>query len=72
MVDDYMAAAPDPEALMKSLTSSHLVNRLGKPEDVAELVCFLASDEASFVNGVVWLIDGGSLAWRGTVDVLGM
>lgn len=72
MVDDYMAAAPDPDALMKSLTSSHLVNRLGKPEDVAELVCFLASDQASFINGVVWLIDGGSLAWRGTVDVLGM
>ena len=35
-------------------------------------ICFLASPEASFINGAVWLIDGGSLAWRGTLDVLGM
>jgi NAD(P)-dependent dehydrogenase (short-subunit alcohol dehydrogenase family) len=48
------------------------VHRLGEPIDVANLVCFLASPQAAFVNGVVWLIDGGSLAWRGTVDVLGM
>jgi hypothetical protein len=33
-------------------------------------VCFLA--EATFVNGVTWLIDGGVLAWRDTVDTLGM
>ena len=38
----------------------------------AELVCFLASPESAFVNGAVWTIDGGSLAWRGTLDVLGM
>jgi hypothetical protein len=36
------------------------------------VVCFLASPESQFVNGAVWTIDGGSLAWRGTLDVLGM
>lgn len=72
MVDAYLEAADDEGALMKALTATHLVNRLGEPQDVANLVCFLASDEAAFVNGVVWLVDGGSLAWRGTVDVLGM
>ena len=51
---------------------THLVRRIGNPGDVAELVCFLASDQASFVNGVVWLIDGGSLAWRSTVSALGI
>jgi NAD(P)-dependent dehydrogenase (short-subunit alcohol dehydrogenase family) len=51
---------------------THLVRRVGEPRDVAELVCFLASDQASFVNGVVWLIDGGSLAWRSTVSALGI
>jgi NAD(P)-dependent dehydrogenase (short-subunit alcohol dehydrogenase family) len=45
---------------------------MGQPVDVAELVCFLASPESAFVNGAVWTIDGGSLAWRGTLDVLGM
>lgn len=53
-------------------TATHLVGRIGVPGDIAELVCYLASDEASFVNGAVWLIDGGSLAWRGTVNQLGM
>lgn len=49
---------------------AHLVRRIGTPLEVAELVCFLA--QAKFVNGAVWLIDGGVLAWRDTVDALGM
>ncbi len=72
MVDDFMAAAPDPGEILKTMTLTHLIPRMGDPEDVGELVCFLASPEAKFINGVVWLIDGGSLAWRGTLDVLGM
>jgi hypothetical protein len=32
---------------------------------LASLVCFLAGAEPAYVNGVVWLIYGGSLAWRG-------
>lgn len=35
------------------------MGRTGKPEEVAKVVCFLASDEASFVNGAVIPIDGG-------------
>lgn len=72
MVDDFLAAAPDPSAMLNTMTLTHLIPRMGKPQDVAELVCFLASPAASFINGAVWLIDGGSLAWRGTLDVLGM
>jgi NAD(P)-dependent dehydrogenase (short-subunit alcohol dehydrogenase family) len=55
-----------------STSSTHLVGRVGEVRDISELVCYLASEEASFVNGVVWNIDGGSLAWRGTIDQLGM
>lgn len=72
MVTRFVDASPEPEALKNMMIRSHLVPRLGTPHDVATLVCFLASAEASFVNGVLWLLDGGSLAWRGTTDVLGM
>ena len=35
------------------------LRRIGQPDDVAAAVAFLASDEASHVTGVDWLIDGG-------------
>ena len=38
------------------------LNRLGKPEDVASLFAFLASDEASWITGQSFVIDGGELA----------
>jgi NAD(P)-dependent dehydrogenase (short-subunit alcohol dehydrogenase family) len=72
IVDKFLEAAPDPEAMLNTMTMTHLIPRMGQPVDVAELVCFLASPESAFVNGAVWTIDGGSLAWRGTLDVLGM
>ena len=38
------------------------LNRLGRPEDVAALFAFLASDEAGFITGQTFVIDGGELA----------
>jgi NAD(P)-dependent dehydrogenase (short-subunit alcohol dehydrogenase family) len=64
--------AEDRDALERGLRSLPLVGRVGESQEVADLVCYLASDEAGFVNGVVWLIDGGALAWRSTIDTLGM
>ena len=66
MVSKYWEAADDPEVIKSMLVGSHLVKRLGRPEEVAKLVCFLASDDASFITGAAYLIDGGSLAWRGS------
>lgn len=37
-------------------------DNIGKPEDIAQTICFLASDEACFVNGVTLIADGGKLA----------
>jgi NAD(P)-dependent dehydrogenase (short-subunit alcohol dehydrogenase family) len=71
MVDGVSSATSAGDSSRRSMQmATHLVNRIGVPGDIAELVCYLASDEASFVNGAVWLIDGGALAWRGTADQL--
>jgi NAD(P)-dependent dehydrogenase (short-subunit alcohol dehydrogenase family) len=44
------------------LESQHPVGRLGKPEEVAELVLWLSSEKASFVTGSYYPVDGGYLA----------
>jgi NAD(P)-dependent dehydrogenase (short-subunit alcohol dehydrogenase family) len=66
MVAKYYEAAEDRDAVERALTGTHLLPRLGRPEEVASLVCFLASDAASFLTGTAITIDGGSLAWRGS------
>lgn len=40
-----------------------LVGRLGKPEEVANVALFLASDESSFVTGIDIKVDGGMAVW---------
>lgn len=65
MVAKYIDAADDREAIIKVLSGTHIQPRLGEPVEVANLVCFLASDEASFITGATFTIDGGAMAWRG-------
>jgi NAD(P)-dependent dehydrogenase (short-subunit alcohol dehydrogenase family) len=49
-------------ATMKALEAAHPAGRLGTPEEVAALVVWLSSDEASFVTGSYYPVDGGYLA----------
>lgn len=72
MTTQWLESQADPKAFEKQLVSTSLIPRLGKPVEVAELVCFLAGPESAFINGACIVIDGGSLAWRGTVDQIGM
>ena len=45
--------------ILETLNGLHPAGRMGTAEEVANVIAFLASDEASFVNGAVWLVDGG-------------
>jgi len=48
-----------PEQILKSMVERTPVRRMGEPRDVASAYLFLASDEASFINGAVLSVDGG-------------
>ncbi len=68
MMRKYLEVSEDKAATMKMLTGAHLIPRLGQSAEIAKLACFLASDDSSFINGAVYVIDGGTLAWRGLND----
>lgn len=55
----WLDEAPDPEALLDVIAAHHPVRRLGTPADVAGLVAFLCSDDAGFITGASYLVDGG-------------
>src|SRR3984885_2060885 len=51
-----------PEPMREILRAHKLVGRLGQPQDIAELVAFLASDRSAWITGQLWSIDGGFFA----------
>jgi len=64
-VDTAMIAAPGFDHLDKDAMHAALpVPRVGTPEDVAQLVAFLASDASGYCTGSEFVVDGGSLAGR--------
>jgi NAD(P)-dependent dehydrogenase (short-subunit alcohol dehydrogenase family) len=52
----------DPETELREIASKQLVGRIGRAEEVAKAIVFLASDDASFITGIGLVIDGGLTA----------
>jgi NAD(P)-dependent dehydrogenase (short-subunit alcohol dehydrogenase family) len=59
MVAAYFDNAPDPAALRAEVNSKYALRRIAEPEEIAEVVAFLASPSASFMTGTILIVDGG-------------
>jgi 2-keto-3-deoxy-L-fuconate dehydrogenase len=58
-LEQRLRATGDYEAARKAFIARQPIGRLGKPEEIAALVVYLASDESAFTTGVAHVIDGG-------------
>ena len=66
LVDAFLAKnyAGREAEMFATLSAAQPMNRMGRPAEIAHLLLYLASDEASFVTGAAYDIDGGVLAMR--------
>lgn len=60
IIDKVLAQSDDPAALYQSFVDVHPVGRLGKPEEIAAMAVFLASDASAFATGAEFRVDGGA------------
>jgi NAD(P)-dependent dehydrogenase (short-subunit alcohol dehydrogenase family) len=56
---------PDPQSVLEACERMHPLGHIARPEEVGEVVAFLAHENASFVTGAVWTVDGGLLTLIG-------
>jgi len=59
MIEDYFASQRDPEAARREVEAAYPVGRIADPDEVAAVVAFLASADASFVNATEIVVDAG-------------
>ena len=60
ILEKVMNQVEDPQALFATWVSIHPIGRIGKPDEIAAMALYLASDEASFITGAEFVVDGGS------------
>ena len=61
--DKMIAESAEPQELVDSLNGRSPMHRMGRPEEVAEAIVWLAAKESSFATGSVLTIDGGTSTW---------
>ncbi len=59
LVQENIEMQPDPVAAEASILAQHPMGRIGAPDEIANVIAFVASDEASFMTGATILVDGG-------------
>ncbi len=59
---DFINSLPDPDQFREKIGGIHPLRRTGTPKEVAELIVWLASDQASFMSGQILTLDGGRMA----------
>lgn len=62
MLDKVMAQVPNPDELMAGFVATHPVGHIGEPDDIAEMVLYLASARSGFITGATMVVDGGATA----------
>lgn len=62
LMDRWLASEPDAVATMKRVNGLHPLGRIGTPQDIGQLIVFLASDCSAFITGTDICIDGGLTA----------
>ena len=59
MLQSFFGESGDIESLKQAVRDVHPIRNYGEPEDIANLVNWLAGDEARYASGQLWIIDGG-------------
>ena len=62
MLQKFLGAEGDVEARRQSIEDIHPMRTVGTPDDIAGLAVFLASEEARYASGQLWIMDGGLTA----------
>jgi NAD(P)-dependent dehydrogenase (short-subunit alcohol dehydrogenase family) len=62
MLQAFFDSCPDPSRARSEFLKFHPIGRFGTPQDIGEIVAFLASDQAGFITGTEIIVDGGMTA----------
>lgn len=69
LVATRLTAFMEKKGLLPKLTSTIPMKRIGQAEEIAKLICFLSSDEASYMTGSIVVADGGQTASTGNINL---